>query len=654
MEDLYKKEDLYKNPFSGVNAAQMDDEEILDYWCDPFQYGIASSTSALNIYDESMNLVFMGGRSTGKSMFLRYWSYPVQQKIAAKGGQKLTDIISKNQGVGLYFRIDGPILKSFEGSGLSLEHWRSVFAHYFELVVANQCLELLSELHHEQSISDRQLQEIILKLSIIIRSPDIVSLEHLLDEFQNRIREVYEYLGNAPLYKREFLPNKGAFLSQQLSFGIPDLMLKQLSCLKDLNIVLLIDEYENFSEDQQRILNTLMRFSKPRIKLRIGMRLEGFKTDAMISSEDFIKEKREYRKIIFEDILPKHNLGYTDFLIEVCKKRLETVPQFKKKKFTDIRAFLGEKEDLEEEAVEIVGDDHERIAKYFEKRIPKSDLRQIIFEKNPLLFLLNCIWLTRKNSVHDTKTAMNDYLKGNKTKAGKKYRLDYVDKYKLSLTFLLCSIFKTKKLYYSFNTFAFLSSGIVGNFIELCRTSFAVAEWAEPDELFNHGKVSRKIQTKAATEVANDEKQQIAKIENYGGMISRFVQNIGNIFYDFHHDPKMRYPETNQFAINKDSIDEKDLRNAFSTAIRWSMIQKKPRMQKTEPSGDRQDIYILNRLFSPSFQISYRTRGGKSIALDEGSLKELMTKDVNSKDYSKINIVLQNQDKTNNEPITLF
>src|ERR1051325_10607078 len=118
--------DSFKNPFSGVNAAQLDTDSILEYWCNPFTYDLFSEVQEGDIYEDPMNIVFMGGRSTGKSMFLRYWSYPVQFKGAKRDKIPLDENISGKKGIGFYFRIDGPTLKSFQGHGLDVEHWSSV------------------------------------------------------------------------------------------------------------------------------------------------------------------------------------------------------------------------------------------------------------------------------------------------------------------------------------------------------------------------------------------------------------------------------------------------------------------------------------------------------------------------------------------------
>jgi hypothetical protein len=242
--------------------------------------------------------------------------------------------------------------------------------------------------------------------------------------------------------------------------------------------------------------------------------------------------------------------------------------------------------------------------------------------------LMNFIWLSKGTSAQDTSRAMTDYLQKNKTELGKKYKNDYINKYKLSLMFVLCSILRTNKKYYSFNTFAFLSSGMVGHFIELCRVTFVNAGWSEYRSLLKEGRISIEHQNDAAYEVSNIAKKQISRIEKYGGRLSLFVENLGNIFKKYHQDNRMTYPETNQFALNIDFIQDKDLQEAIRTAIKWSVILRKPAMQRSGPSENLQELYTLNRIYSPAFRISYRTRGGKSISLNEQLTSQLMSKPI--------------------------
>jgi hypothetical protein len=646
--------DSYRNPFSGVNAVQLDIDDILGYWCSPFRYKLFSGIKETDIFKETMNLVFMGGRSTGKSMFLRYWSYPVQFRKAQNENKKLRDIIKENKGIGFYFRMDGPALKGFQNYGLSEEHWAAVFTHYFELLVGREYLEVIKILKDEGSIETSLMNDVFLpKLCEQLDLPSFVSIEEVLKEFNNKIKCVDRFRDNAPFNKKEFKVEGTAFGSGAICFKIAELIKALIPLFKNTNIIILLDEYENFLEYQQVIINTLLKFTRPQIKFRIGMRLEGFRTTKVLSEkEDFIKETREYRKIVFEDIL-NLDKGYRGFLFDIAKKRLAAVQLLNEKGFTDIKEILSDSEDLEAEAIKIVGGDSDRIYNFFLKtyKIDQTALDLVRNPDNPLLELMNFIWLLKGISPEITLQSMTEYLNNQRTANAKKYRLDYVDKYKLTLTFLLNSIYKKKKQFYSFNTLAFLSSGIVGHFIELCRGSFANASWGNNDRLLIEGKIDPEFQSSAAYEYSNSEKSQINRIEDDGGKILRFVENMGNIFRKYHLDIRMRYPETNQFAVNIDALNDKELQKVMKAAIKWSVIQSKPRMQGTGPGEDLQNLYTLCRIFSPTFQISYRTRGGKSVELTEPDLSELVSnenadltkhypKEVADKDSKKDNLPL--------------
>lgn len=631
--------DSYRNPFSGTNAVTLDDQAILVYWCSPFAYRLFSEIKENDIFEDPNNIVFMGGRSTGKTMFLRYWSFPVQMKLAQNfkqsHGKKVFEYFKMMGGIGYYIRVDGLVLRSFSGFGIDIEKWNSIFVHYLELIIGRAYVESIKAINDEGEIDQVELQsQFIPQVASLVGNTSVKNLEGLLNELDARIREVDVYRGNIPFYNEEFRPKIG-FASQSLSFGIPRIAKRTLKVFKDdTKFVLLIDEYENFLEHQQRVVNTMLRFTTSDIKLRIGMRLEGFRTTSMISSDDFIKEGREYRKVVFEEVLIKDQ-GYQDFLREVSRKRLEGVRIFKEKGKTNIVEFLSNSEDLEQEAVEIVSKNPNKILDFFNKHIPSDSMVMVQHKANPLLGLLNILWLLRGVSPEETRHAMEKYLKGDwQDEKAKKYRMDYIDKYKLSLMFVLCSIYRRNKKYYSFNTFSFLSSGIIGNFIELCRRAFQYAEFEDKEGLVVHARISKEQQNKAAMDVSESELQQLIRIEEHGSRIYKFICNLGNVFRDFHKDERIRYPETNQFTVDSNTIAPEDCRRAFSAAIKWSAIQRKSRLQQPAPGKHLRDIFTINRIYCPSFQISYRTRGGYSVPLLPKDIELFMSNEnVDSKPF---------------------
>jgi len=604
----------------------MDSQTVLNFWCDPLTFVPFSGLNEKAIYTEKNPIVFMGGRGSGKTMFLRYWSYQVQKLRASETSdlsknRSILDLIRENGGIGFYIRIDGPVLKSFNGCDVSSDKWESIFNHYFELIIARSYIEVMQDLLDERIINTDDISaNFIPNVSKILGIKSPSNMQNLLGHIDSEVSFVTEFRGMIPLKKIKFNPAR-VFPSQSLSFRLPELVQKNISCFKDVKFVIFIDEYENFSIQQQRMVNTLLKFVKPYITFRIGMRLEGFRTFDTVTTDDYIKEGRDYRQIIFEDVLINRR-GYDDYLKDIAKKRLNSVGLFKEKQFDDITNILGQIENPEEEAIELTA----RQKKHFEhyKGVLSPDAAEkIACPGNPLLELLNIIWILRGEKPNDTKDAMDDYLNKRLSDKSKKYKQDYIDKYKNALMFLLASIYRKNKKYYSFNTFCYLSSGIVGNFIELCRQAFQYAAFEDPDKLFEEGMISKEQQDKAARDVAQIELQNIQRIEEFGHDIYRFTINIGNIFSDYHKDSRLRYPETNQFSVDKNNLEGK-YKNAFTAALKWSVIQRKQKIQQTAPGKHRKDIYTINRIFSPAFGISYRTRGGVSEEYDKKDIKAMM------------------------------
>jgi len=613
----------------------MDPEKILAFWCDPFSF--ARSISESDILQDKMPIVFMGGRGTGKTMFLKYFSYQVQIAQASIQNQTATpnDIeqyFKQMGGIGFYVRIDSPTLRSFEGKGLNDSVWSEIFSHYFELTIARAYLEVFQDLASRGLLSGDSFKSNFLPaLAKQIGMRDYASnISNLANRLDEELEYVTSFRSKIVFSRVKFEPRK-LFSSQYLSSGIVDLTKKHLPNLFDkLNFVIFLDEYENFSAEQQKLVNTLVKFVRKGMTFRLGMRLEGFRTYDTIRKEEFIKEGRDYQKVVFEDVLNKDK-NYQAFLVNVAKKRLEAIPALKLKGFVNIVNFLGEKQDLEAEAKCLLKGRktptrHFQYLKLLGTRVDLAkSIKLLSMPKNPLLEMLNILWVLRGQDSQAVHDIMKAYLGKKKSKETAKYRMDYVDKYKLSLMFLLCSAYHTNKKYYSFNTFCYLSSGIVGNFIELCRRSFQNAYFMNHGMLLNDGIIAPDLQDQAAKDLSATELQMITRIHTYGDNLHCLATNLGNIFRAYHTDIYLKYPETNQFAIDEALIQDAFFKEAFRMAIRWSVIQRKPQLQRASPSSARKEIYTLNRILSPVFQITYRTRGGFSEEYSQDQLKKLMT-----------------------------
>ena len=141
----------------------------------------------------------------------------------------------------------------------------------------------------------------------------------------------------------------------------------------------------------------------------------------------------------------------------------------------------------------------------------------------------------------------------------------------------------------------------------------------------SEGEILKDLQNRAARDLANSEFEMIKPIHKHGERLYSFAKNLGSIFREYHKDPLIRYPETNQFTLDIYSVQDETLRDSFRAALEWSIIQKKSGLQQSSPGTPREEIYTLNRIFSPIFEITYRTRGGYSESFDASDLEILMT-----------------------------
>ena len=118
------------------------------------------------------------------------------------------------------------------------------------------------------------------------------------------------------------------------------------------------------------------------------------------------------------------------------------------------------------------------------------------------------------------------------------------------------------------------------------------------------------------------------------------IKTSASLFRNFHYRPTDRYqaqknkdvyakyPETNQFAFENEVEIEgrpllKEVRNSL---IKWGVIVKRPRIQSISIGRRKGTLYYLNRIFSPIFGISFRTRGGYNFVMPT-TLFEILLKE---------------------------
>ena len=356
---------MYRNPFSDYNANTMNSEQIMDFWESPFEKYLPDITEE-EIATERTAITFTGGRGTGKTMLLKHFSVFSQNVRAERRGVSLKQYIQEVGYVGIYIRFDTPLLQSFDGSGVSQEGWSIIFTHFFELMICKQFLSALILLAEKHVLSEEEKRKVVINMAELLQREENTSLEKLSKHIIREINYVNEYKGEAVFSETSFHPAK-LYPFGSLMHPLTKIIVENCEVLKTVNFLVLLDEYENFLTHEQRIVNSAIKFSQ-NIAFRVGMRPTGFHTYDTVSQDEFIKEHRDYRNVVFENpMIGKNHSGYFEFLRGIAKKRLSSVPLFYDKGMVELEAFLGKQECPEEEAIRIVKGRNIHITEYLKE-----------------------------------------------------------------------------------------------------------------------------------------------------------------------------------------------------------------------------------------------------------------------------------------------
>lgn len=616
----------YKNPFIECTARDMSYKEVFRFWCNPFEY---YRLDERQLFESHTPLIIEGARGSGKTMLLKYLSYFCQKEVALdKKEEDVIGYICKKGGIGFYYRYSANFDTLINSLACSNETKKELFCYYYELFLSLEILNVLEDIQINSYIDIKEMNDLTEKICSIF-SVENKELRDVKSIILNWTNEIDVWIRNYKYYSDSEERLKNIVHGESIVLKICEYIKMCISEFKNVELLILIDEYENVKYFQN-ITNTWIRRVDNLLpySYRIGTRPHGIST----YNTEFSEEIRDGRDFILCPLICGDIYKYKDFVKRVSFSRLNKVDFFRENNLTDITRILGTREKFDDEASRIVCNRENDI---FDKlHIPENVRSYLSCKEYPLMQMLNIVWYLRGKQPEFIQKVHHAYILGKEDKNSKdnvlreahKYKLDYSDKYRLQLLCVLCGLYRVSKSYYSFNTFAYLSTGIVNDFISLCRNTFYHLDNIDLDELVKGKSISIKIQTKGAEDTANEQLNQIQVTDEYGSEMYNFAMNIGNIFEKMHKDIKSKYPETTQFAFENEAEIDKDKRTKSikESMIKWGVIQKKLRRQRISIGMKKGTIYNLNKVFMPIFNISYRTRGGYNYIITKPEFELLL------------------------------
>lgn len=305
-------------PFDVTKAVDFSDEQIAETWVD-----LAPEDGFQHLADprSTMPLILLGGKGSGRTHLMRYYSYPVQRVRAAR--EDPVEYLRKEGYVGIYMRCEGLNAGRFDGKSQSAETWAAVFAYYMDLWLSELTLIVVRDVFSataEFAAVEPRVSERIGQL--FDQPPELPeqSLQGVVTALTRLRRRVDIAVNNAALLRSleglTITASRGRLVS-----GVPRVLTEAVPLLRRVQFDYLIDELENLSEAQQEYVNTLIREKTPPCTFMVGARLYGYRTRRTLSAGEENKAGSEYEQVLLDEHL-REDPRYDDFARRLVIKRL--------------------------------------------------------------------------------------------------------------------------------------------------------------------------------------------------------------------------------------------------------------------------------------------------------------------------------------------
>lgn len=306
-----------RNPFNITKAVDFTDPEINRFFVD-----LPDSSYADIIKPTSpMPMLIVGGKGSGKTHLMRYFSHDVQlmrnvDPLAALRGDGF---------IGLYFRCSGLNTERFAGKSQTEEVWRAIFEYYMELWIGQLTIDALTDIFaRTPALAAREsaLAQQVATEAAIPTSSGVVSLGDISSALRSRRAEVDFAVNNSALARGKPMSVTISLTRGSLIFGIPRLLGVTVPELNGVSILYLIDEFENLAAAQQQYVNTLIRERQPPTCIKVGVRRYGLRTFATYSAGEENRDGSEYETLDLDDRLRTNPKAYEAFAFRLVGRRL--------------------------------------------------------------------------------------------------------------------------------------------------------------------------------------------------------------------------------------------------------------------------------------------------------------------------------------------
>jgi hypothetical protein len=612
----------------------------LDVWQD---FVIPPFYDLLGLDEARKPWVLRGGRGCGKTMLLRYLSH---HSVFSRTRNNIPKDAAHR--IGLYWRADTQFATTMQGRGLEQETWRSAFFHLLALTIGSDLLLALKNIadSHCPILSGLDLDRLNLSELRHFDPECATTFDELRKWLKGRNRSFQTWVNNPrSLTAPPFLPGMPFVL------GLIEELTEQIEPLKNSTFFVYIDEYENLTELQQRIINTYIKHSETPLILNIATKHYGMETIQTLSQES-ITSIADYREHNLDAYLIEAGFEVfaTEILILRLREHASRLPAFpfdvdrlrehnslaerrtlgyRSRTLTWARKLFPGQETTEVAKGVLVDKSmskklREDIDKALKQghRGAKAKLTVEDFWRDEfgIARLIVPALLSRSGQKPDgILKELRLYAEGQANRFSGKTNWLHNNLFGCLLKFYATQT-STCPLYAGFDTFISLSKENARHFLELCYKSIKrtgltdESEWEGERGSFS---VPVPDQAEAARQASTAFLQEVRGFGRLGYQLHSFVLTLGELFKYAHLRPTQSEPEISHFAIRSgDRLDVQD-EVFFKESLKWSVLRSEQETKVKNDISTTGEEWVLNPIYSPYFNISYRKRRKLELTADE-------------------------------------
>jgi hypothetical protein len=545
--------------------------------------------------------VLIGGRGTGKTTVLQGLSY--QGQFAFANSEKT--IIDTWQFFGLYHRVNTNRVTAFRGPELSEERWRACFAHYLNLLFCTQLLEFACwyELQTDRNLSLSSADLAAFRATLGLQSEG--GLAELAQEVRLQVL-MFESSINS------IVDAPPAFLSMQAA-PVDTLASALLSspALAGKQFFFLIDEFENYEDYQQRVLNTIIKHAPSSYTFKIGVRELGWRERSTLNANEQLTSPADYARIsISERLTDSRFKSFAEQVLSVRYQNTVEPPSVT----ADFPALFPKLSELEEAERLIDKAQAARVRKAVEDASSPAQREAAKALPIGVQYFLD-YWA----SAHSDTTLGAEIAAWLAGSAASKDR--FANHFHASLFAIRRGKRGIRKYYSGWDVYLSLCEGNIRYLLELVHSALLLHIEESGAEL---SPISAETQTQAAQAVGRKNLSELEGLSVDGARLTKLLLSLGRVFGVLAESPAGHTSEANQFHLREELAPENDARamELLKHSVMHLALVRYAGSKLLDERDTKAYDYMIHPIFAPFFVISHRKK--RKILLSSANLLSLV------------------------------